>query len=100
MLAGGTISPGGPVTDTFTASQDHALVSLEGPKDIITEQLDERGMEYEVYDYEAVGDDLLWKYDKKAAKKKQKAKEKADKKKAESEEEGECGSCLGKSAEL
>ena len=71
---------------------DHALITMEGPKDIIIEQLDEKGFEYEVYDYEQVGDELLAKYDPKAAKKKRKQKEKAEKKKAksgESDEEGE-----------
>jgi zinc protease len=69
---------------------DHAIVTLEGPKDVITAQLDERGFEYEVVDFEEAGDKLLWEFDPKAAKKKEKAEEKEERKKAkkgESEEE-------------
>lgn len=68
---------------------DHAIVTMEGPKDVITEQLDEKGFEYEIYDYEKAGDELLWKYDPKAAKKKQKKKDKAEKKKKKNGEDEE-----------
>jgi len=61
---------------------DHAIVTLEGPKDVVAAQLDEQGFEYEVVEYEEAGDKLLWEYDPKAAKKKQKAKDKEDRKKA------------------
>lgn len=64
---------------------DHALVTLRGPESVITEQLDEKGYPYEIFDHEPIGDELLWKYDPKAAKKKEKAKAKADKKKAKKE---------------
>ena len=72
---------------------DHHIVQLEGPKDIITEQLDARNFEYEIVDYEALGEELLWAHDKKAAKKRSKAKAKEDAKKAKAEakEEGEEG---------
>jgi predicted Zn-dependent peptidase len=67
---------------------DHAFISMEGPKDVITEQLDEKGFEYELIDYEKLGADLLWKYDKKSAKKYQKAKDKEEKAEAEAEADG------------
>ncbi len=66
---------------------DHAIITLQGPKDVVIAQLDEQGFEYEVLEYEDLGDKLLWEYDPKAAKKKQKAKDKADRKKEK--EEGE-----------
>jgi len=68
---------------------DHAIVTLHGPKDVIGPQLQEKGIPYEVVDFEARGDELLGKYDPKALKKKQKAKAKEDAKKAK--EEGEAG---------
>ena len=69
---------------------DHAILTLQGPHDVITAQLDERGFEYEVVDFEEEGDKLLWEFDPKAAKKKEKAEEKEERKKAKKEgaEEG------------
>ena len=82
---------------------DHAFITLEGPQDVIKEQLDERGFEYEVVDFEEEGEKLLWEFDPKAAKKKEKAKEKEEKKKAkkgESDEEaGESDEEAGEDAE-
>jgi predicted Zn-dependent peptidase len=60
----------------------HNITTIEGPKDVVAPQLDELGMAYEVVEWRANGDDLLWKYDPKEAKKKQKSKLKAEKKKA------------------
>lgn len=64
---------------------DHALITLEGPRDVITAQLDERGLAYEIYDYERAGEELLQTYDKKAAKKRAKSKAKEEAEKAEKE---------------
>jgi predicted Zn-dependent peptidase len=68
---------------------DHSIVTLEGPKDVITPQLDELGYTYEVVEWRANGDELLWKYDPKAAKKKEKSRQKADKKKAKEDQKKE-----------
>jgi len=73
---------------------DHNITTIEGPKDVVAPQLDELGLAYEVVEWRANGDELLWKYDPKEAKKKQKKKLKAEKKKAkeqEKEEEKEAG---------
>jgi len=61
---------------------DHVITTLQGPKDVLGPELDERGFKYEVVNYHAEGDDLLWKYDPKQAKKDEKQKQKDDKKKA------------------
>ncbi len=68
---------------------DHNITTIEGPKDVVAPQLDELGLAYEVVEWRANGDELLWKYDPKEAKKKQKKKLKAEKKRAkEQEKEG------------
>ena len=64
---------------------ENSIVTLLGPKDIIIPQLEEKGIEYEVVDWETAGDEILAKYDPKAAKKKAKKKAKADAKKAKKE---------------
>jgi len=61
---------------------DHVITTLVGPKDVLVPELEERGYKYEVVNYKAQGDDLLWKYDPKQAKKNQKARQKSDAKKA------------------
>ncbi len=67
---------------------DHAIITIEGPKDVITEQLKAKNIPYEIVDWEARGDELLGKYDPKELKKKLKKKAKSEKKKAkESEDE-------------
>lgn len=65
---------------------DHHIVTIEGPKDVIAPQLDELGLAYQVVEWRANGDELLWKYDPKEAKKKQKKKLKAERKKAKEQE--------------
>lgn len=71
---------------------EHTITTLRGPKDVITPQLDELGYTYEVVEWRADGDELLWKYDPKAAKKKEKDKQKsakkAEKEKAKEEAKG------------
>ena len=72
--------------------KEHAITTLVGPKDIITPQLDELGVTYELVEYIADGDELLWKHDPKAAKKKEKKRQKAAKKKAkEAKKKGKKG---------
>ncbi|MFT4622067.1 MAG: zinc protease [Myxococcota bacterium] len=61
---------------------DHAIVTLLGPKEVLTPQLDERGYEYEIVEWKARGEELLWQYDPKAAKKREKDIAKSDAKKA------------------
>jgi predicted Zn-dependent peptidase len=68
-----------------TGCAENSIVTLVGPKDIIEPQLKEKGIEYEVVDWEAMGDEILAKYDPKGAKKKAKKKAKADAKKAKEE---------------
>ena len=53
---------------------------------MVTEQLNEKGLPFEILDHEPIGDELLWKYDPKSAKKKEKKKEKEEKKKAKTED--------------
>ncbi|MEZ4234871.1 MAG: insulinase family protein [Myxococcota bacterium] len=65
--------------------REHSITTLVGPKDVITPQLDELGLDYEVVQWQADGDALLWKHDPKAAKKKEKARQKAEKKKAKAD---------------
>lgn len=65
---------------------EHTITTMEGPKDVITPQLDELGLTYDVVEWRADGDELLFKYDPKAAKKKEKKRQKADKAKAKEAE--------------
>ncbi len=65
---------------------DHAIVTLRGPKDVLTPQLDERGYEYEVVEWKARGEELLWQYDPQAAKKREKDIAKSEAKKAKKAE--------------
>ena len=70
----------------------HALVTIDGPTDVIKPQLEEKKIAYEVVDWKARGDALLQKYDPKAYEKKMKAKakeEKAEAKKKEKEKTDE-----------
>ena len=53
---------------------ENSIVTLLGPMDIIIPQLEEKGIEYEVVDWETAGDEILAKYDPKAAKRKPKRK--------------------------
>lgn len=69
-----------------------SVTTIEGPVDVITPQLDERGIAYEVVDYEARGNEMHEKIDPKGYKKHVKAKAKADKKKEAEGEEDEDGS--------
>lgn len=66
-----------------------AFVSLYGPKDSITAQLDAKGYTYEVVDFEKRGEELYAKYDAKGFEKykKDKEKEEAKKEKDEAKEE-------------
>lgn len=64
--------------DLVASCLDHALWQLTGPKDVIVPQLEERGLAYEIVDWEAAGNALLWEYDPKTAKKKEKAKQKEE----------------------
>jgi zinc protease len=54
----------------ITGCADHAIVTIEGPKDVITAQLDEKGYKYEVIDFKERGDALLKEFDPKAYDKK------------------------------
>jgi len=64
---------------------ENSIITLIGPKDVLAPQLKEKGIEFEVVDWEKRGDAFLAKHDPKAAKKKAKSKAKADKKKAKKE---------------
>ena len=64
---------------------DNSIVTMLGPKEVIEPQLKEKGIEYEIVDWKTRGDEILAKYDPKAAAKKKKAKAKADAKKAKKE---------------
>ena len=63
----------------------HEVVTLVGPADVITPQLDERGLEYEVFDYRGERDRLWELYDPRSWKKEAKARAKAERKRAEQE---------------
>jgi zinc protease len=69
--------------------KEHSITTLVGPKEVITPQLDELGVEYEIVQYRADGDELLWKHDPKAAKKQEKERQKAEKKKAKEDKKKE-----------
>ena len=60
---------------------EHSITTMEGPKEVITAQLDELGMTYKIVEWKGDADELLWTHDPKAAKKKEKARQKAAKKK-------------------
>lgn len=60
----------------------HEVVTIVGPSEIITPQLDERGLTYEVFDYEAERDRLWELHSPKSWKKEVKARAKSEKKKA------------------
>jgi predicted Zn-dependent peptidase len=70
------------VSRLLDSCAEHHITTIEGPKDVVAPQLDELGLAYEVVEWRANGDELLWKYDPKEAKKKQKKKLQAEKKKA------------------
>ncbi|MCB9683958.1 MAG: insulinase family protein [Alphaproteobacteria bacterium] len=74
------------VSALLTNCDGHAITTVEGPKDIVIPQLDELGYTYQVVEWRANGDDLLWKYDPKAAKKKEKDRLKKEKKDAKQKE--------------
>ena len=65
----------------------HEVVTLVGPSDVIAPQLDERGLEYEIFDYEAERDRLWELHDPRSWKKEAKARAKAERKRAEREAE-------------
>jgi hypothetical protein len=65
----------------------HEVVTIVGPADVITPQLDARGLTYEVFDYEAEGDRLWALHSPKSWKKETKARAKAEKKKAKADAE-------------
>ncbi len=65
---------------------DHMITTLEGPVDILSPQLDEMGVEYDVYEWSAAGTELLWKHDPKAAKKRERKRARAAKKRARKKE--------------
>lgn len=71
-----------------------SITTLEGPAEIITPQLEERGIAYEIVDYEARGDELHEKYDPKGYKKyaKKRAKAKAKKEAKEAADDGSADS--------
>ncbi len=70
------------VSRLLTSCAQSTITTIEGPKDVVGPQLDELGYAYEVVEWKANGEDLLWKYDPKAAKQAEKDKLKAEKKKA------------------
>ena len=78
--------------DLVQSCLDHALWQLVGPKDVIVPQLEEKGFAYEIVDWKAAGEALLWQYDPKLAKKKQKAKEKEEAEEATAETSNDDGS--------
>ncbi len=61
---------------------EHNITTIEGPKDVVIPQLDEKGYEYELVEYRAYGDDLLWQHDPKDAKKREKKRQKKERKDA------------------
>jgi zinc protease len=61
---------------------DHSIVTIEGPKDVVLPQLDELGYTYDVVEWRGLGEELLYKYDPKEAKKREKQKQKDAKKDA------------------
>lgn len=75
--------------DLVKSCLDHAIWQLHGPKDVIVPQLEEKGYAYEIVDWKAAGDALLWEHDPKAAKKKQQKDEQAKASDAGSSEESE-----------
>lgn len=70
---------------------DHALITLEGPKDVLGPMLDEKGVEYTLVDWKQMGDERLLQYDPKAYKKMMKKREKDAAKKAKEDEKGDEG---------
>lgn len=68
---------------------DHVLITAVGPTSVMEPALKEAGIAYEVYDHEAMGDELLKAADPKEYKKKKKAEAKAEKKKAKNGESEE-----------
>jgi zinc protease len=70
------------LTDLVKGCSEHMVTTIQGPKDVITPQLDERGYEYEVLEWQSYAEELLWQHDAKAAKKREKDKQKKAKKDA------------------
>ncbi|MEQ1565007.1 MAG: insulinase family protein [Myxococcota bacterium] len=68
--------------DLVKGCKDHSITTMVGPKDVISPQLDELGLEYQIVEWRGDGEDLLWQHDPKQAKKNEKKRQKADKKKA------------------
>jgi len=65
------------------------VVTIQGPKDVVTPQLDERGIDYEVLEWQSEAEELLWTYDPKEAKKREKKKQKKAKKRAKAAKKAE-----------
>lgn len=59
---------------------EHTITTIVGPKDVVTPQLDELGYEYTVVEWLPQGEELLFQYDPKEAKRREKDKQKSDKK--------------------
>ncbi|MBX2803609.1 MAG: insulinase family protein [Myxococcales bacterium] len=78
----------------------HTISTLEGPKDVIAPQLDELGLEYEVYEWRAAGEELLWEHDPKEAKKQEKKRQKKAKKDARAKKKAKKGGEDGESSDL
>jgi len=72
-----------------------AIATLEGPAEVITPQLEERGIAYEVVDYEARGDELHEKHDPRGFKKFARKRAKQEKKKEKEEAKDNDGSADG-----
>lgn len=70
------------LTALIQGCAEHSITTIVGPKDVVTPQLDELGLKYELVQWRADADELLWQYDPKAAKKREKDRQKADKKAA------------------
>ncbi len=81
------------LTKLLEGCSDHMVATIQGPKDVITPQLDERGIDYEVLEWQSFAEELLWTHDPKAAKKREKDKQKrakkADKKKDKADKKGD-----------
>lgn len=68
---------------------DRYIVTMQGPEEVIVPQLEEKGIPFEVVDYEARGDELHEKADPRGYKKYARKRAKAEKKKEEAEAEAE-----------
>ena len=75
------------IGEAFQGCSDHAILTLEGPVEVVSDVLDEAGIEYTIVDWEGEAEGLLAQYYPKELKRKKKRDAKREKEEALAEED-------------